>query len=129
VCVGKHSEHPSDPHTALTRLSICRYVLLRNRINFSPKEREPSFLIWSELRSDGRGKPKMAGKQNRECRDDEFPLDAYAAVYTWIGKWAEEAIDPEQRTSLPSDGFSAHASVRTGFAAAMNSRQLPTDWP
>ena len=39
----------------------------------------------------------MADKQTPGSRDDEFPLDAYAALYTWIGKWAEEADDPEQR--------------------------------
>jgi hypothetical protein len=39
----------------------------------------------------------MADKQNRDGRDDEFPLDAYVALYTWIGNWAEEACDPEQR--------------------------------
>jgi hypothetical protein len=39
----------------------------------------------------------MTDKQNRDSRDDEFPLDAYTAVYTWIGNWAEEACDPEQR--------------------------------
>jgi hypothetical protein len=39
----------------------------------------------------------MTDKQNRDGKDDEFPLDAYTAVYAWIGKWAEEACDPEQR--------------------------------
>jgi hypothetical protein len=39
----------------------------------------------------------MADKQNCNSRDDEFPLDAYAAVHTWIGNWAEEVCDPKQR--------------------------------
>jgi hypothetical protein len=49
VCVGNLSEHPSDPHIAVTHLRVCRYVLLRNRINFSLKERALPFLIWSEF--------------------------------------------------------------------------------
>lgn len=39
----------------------------------------------------------MTNKGNRAGRDEEFPLDAYIAVYAWIGKWAEETFDPEQR--------------------------------
>ncbi len=39
----------------------------------------------------------MTDKQNRDSKDDEFPLDAFAAVYTWIGNWAEETCDPEHR--------------------------------
>ena len=48
-CGGSYSEHQSDPHTALTHLSVSRYVPLRNRINFSPKERALPFLIWPEF--------------------------------------------------------------------------------
>ena len=54
-CVGNNSEHPSDPHTALTHLSVSRYVPLRNRINFSPKERALPFLIWPELQIGRKG--------------------------------------------------------------------------
>ena len=39
----------------------------------------------------------MTDKRYRDGRDDELPLDAYLAVYTWIGRWAEEASDPERR--------------------------------
>ena len=39
----------------------------------------------------------MTKKKKRAGRDDEFPLDAYTAVYNWIGNWAEETSDPEQR--------------------------------
>ncbi len=44
---------------------------------------------WSE--------PIVTNKKNCAGSDDEFPLDAYAALYTWIGQWAEETDDPEQR--------------------------------
>ena len=36
-------------------------------------------------------------KHKYTSRDDEFPLDAYIAVHRWIGNWAEEARDREQR--------------------------------
>jgi hypothetical protein len=39
----------------------------------------------------------MAKKKNRAGRDEEFPLEAYCAVYEWIGNWAEIAKDPEVR--------------------------------
>jgi hypothetical protein len=45
----------------------------------------------------------MADKQNRDGIDDEFPLDAYAAVYTSIGSWAQEASNPGQRRIAQAD--------------------------
>jgi hypothetical protein len=39
----------------------------------------------------------MTNKENRAGSDEEFPLEAYIAVYNWIKKWAEEICDPEQR--------------------------------
>jgi hypothetical protein len=27
--------------------------------------------------------------------NEEFPLEAYGAVYSWIDKWSEEALDPD----------------------------------
>jgi hypothetical protein len=39
----------------------------------------------------------MTNKENRVGGEEEFPLDAYIAVYNWITKWAEETYDPEQR--------------------------------
>lgn len=51
----------------------------------SQRRKKPcSFLIWPDLQLDPDG------------IDDDFPLDAYAALYTWIVKWAEETDDPEQ---------------------------------
>jgi hypothetical protein len=40
---------------------------------------------------------KSMTKKKKSAARDEFPLDAYIAVYNWIGNWAEEAGDPEQR--------------------------------
>lgn len=37
------------------------------------------------------------GRENRAGGGEEFPLEAFTAVYEWIGNWAEEACDPEQR--------------------------------
>lgn len=39
----------------------------------------------------------MTKKKNRAGKDEEFPLEAYIAVYDWIGTWAEQASYPEQR--------------------------------
>jgi hypothetical protein len=48
--------------------------------------REPSILDLARVRDrPERGKPTMADKPEREYRDGEFPLEAYAAVYTSIG--------------------------------------------
>src|ERR1039458_451617 len=54
-CSSNHSEHPSGLHTVLTHLSVFRYVPLRTRINFSPKERALPFLISSELQIGRKG--------------------------------------------------------------------------
>jgi hypothetical protein len=39
----------------------------------------------------------VTDKQNCAGSDDEFPLDAYIAVYNWIGNWMEATHDLEQR--------------------------------
>ena len=52
----------------------------------------------------------MTDNQNPDDTDDEFPLDAYVAVYTWIGKWAEEACDPEQRR-IAQEAYESLTSV------------------
>lgn len=37
-------------------------------------------------------------------------MDAYTAVYTWIGKWAEEACDPEQRR-IAQEAYASFTAV------------------
>jgi hypothetical protein len=44
----------------------------------------------------------MTEKEDRAGRDEQFPLEAYIAVFNWIGKWAEETSDPEQRVIAQS---------------------------
>jgi hypothetical protein len=39
----------------------------------------------------------MTDKQNSVDNDDEFPLEAYIAVYNWIGNWAESTRNMGQR--------------------------------
>jgi len=39
----------------------------------------------------------MTNNESGAGKDEEFPLEAYIAVYDWIAKWAEEAGDSKQR--------------------------------
>jgi hypothetical protein len=39
----------------------------------------------------------ITDKKNRSGSDEQFPLEAYIAVYKWIGDWAEVASEPGER--------------------------------
>jgi hypothetical protein len=54
----------------------------------------------------------MTDKQNCFGKDDEFPLDAYIAVYNWIGDWAETVHDPEQRR-IAQDAYDSLTAVES----------------
>ncbi len=49
-----------------------------------------------EARLDDKG-ITMAREVKQAIQDEPFPLEAYEAVYCWIGRWAEESQDPEHR--------------------------------
>jgi len=61
-------------------------------------------------------------EQDRNARDEQFPLEAYTTVYEWIGKWAEVARDEEQRLIAES----AYASLTAvGNLVLDVMRQMP----
>lgn len=37
----------------------------------------------------------MNGNDESTAKNDEFPLEAYVALYTWIASWMESTNDPE----------------------------------
>ena len=58
----------------------------------------------------------------QDAKDGQFPLEAYTAVYEWIGKWTEVARDPEQRIIAQS----AYASLTAVGELVLDvMRQMP----
>ena len=58
-------------------------------------------------------------QEESRSRKEEFPLEAYTAVYDWIAKWAEEECDSEARViaqaafeSLTAVGVLMHDVMR-----------------